>query len=120
MESERASLARRVSARTAELRKANAELAKAANLKDQFISNVSHELRTPLSLITLLTGNLEVLYDSLDDDKRRRMIRDIRGCGRALNDLITGLLEISRIDSGSSIRSGRSWSGSASWCMPSA
>ncbi len=73
----------------------------AERLKDRFISNVSHELRTPLSIITLLSGNLDTLYDRLDDAKRREMIRDIRSHARLLDELITSVLDISRIESGS-------------------
>ncbi len=71
----------------------------AERLKDQFVSNVSHELRTPLSIITLLSGNLDTLYARLSDEKRQRMIRDIREHTRILDDLISDLLEIARIDS---------------------
>jgi two-component system phosphate regulon sensor histidine kinase PhoR len=60
---------------------------------------VSHELRTPLSIVTLLVGNLDRLYQRLDDDGRRRMIRSIRDQVGLLNDLIDDVLEISRIDS---------------------
>jgi PAS domain S-box-containing protein len=72
----------------------------AERLKDQFVSNVSHELRTPLSVITLLSGNLDRLYDRLGDEKRRKMIRDIRDQGQVLNELVGDVLEISRIESG--------------------
>ncbi|HJS29969.1 MAG TPA: ATP-binding protein [Anaerolineales bacterium] len=72
----------------------------AENLKDQFISNVSHELRTPVSVITLLTDNLESLYDRLSDEKRKKLIGDIREHSQVLNDLISSVLEISRIDGG--------------------
>jgi PAS domain S-box-containing protein len=72
----------------------------AERLKDQFVSNVSHELRTPLSVIALISGNLDRLYDHLDDDRRRKMIRDIREHAQVLNDLIGDILEISRIESG--------------------
>jgi PAS domain S-box-containing protein len=74
-------------------------LKEAERLKDQFVSNVSHELRTPLSVITLLSGNLDTLYDRLADTQRRAMIHDIREQTRVLNELITGVLAISRIDS---------------------
>jgi PAS domain S-box-containing protein len=74
-------------------------LKEAERLKDQFVSNVSHELRTPLSVITLLSGNMDTLYDRLDDQQRRRITRDIRAQARVLNELISGILEISRIDS---------------------
>jgi PAS domain S-box-containing protein len=71
---------------------------KAERLKDEFVSNVSHELRTPLSIITLLSGNLDTLFDRLDATRRRKMIRDIREHAQILNDLISSVLEISRID----------------------
>jgi PAS domain S-box-containing protein len=74
-------------------------LKEAERLKDQFVSNVSHELRTPLSVITLLSGNLDTLYERLDDQQRRGITRDIRTQARVLNELITDVLEISRIDS---------------------
>ncbi len=85
-----------------EIHRRNQELAllkEAERLKDQFVSNVSHELRTPLSVITLLSGNLDTLYERLDDEQRRAMIRDIRTHARALNELISDVLELSRIDS---------------------
>jgi PAS domain S-box-containing protein len=75
-------------------------LKEAERLKDQFVSNVSHELRTPLSVITLLIGNLDALYTQLGEDKRQAMIRDIRAQTRVLSELISDVLEVSRIDSG--------------------
>lgn len=74
-------------------------LKEADRLKDQFVSNVSHELRTPLSVITMTVGNLDMLYDRLDDCQRREMIRDLRAQARLLNELIGDILELSRIDS---------------------
>ena len=71
----------------------------AERLKDQFISNVSHELRTPLSVITLVSGNLDRLYDRLGEKKRRQMVHDIRGHVSALDEVIEDVLEISQIDS---------------------
>jgi PAS domain S-box-containing protein len=72
----------------------------AERMKDQFVSNVSHELRSPTSLITLLAGNLEVLYSRLDDARRLHLIGEVRKHARHLSDVIGGVLEISRIDSG--------------------
>jgi PAS domain S-box-containing protein len=100
LDAERALLAQRVAERTAELRAANDELARAARFKGEFVSNVSHELRTPLSVITLVSGNLDTLYERLDDDKRRQMIRDIRAYVREMNHIVGNVLEVSRIDSG--------------------
>jgi signal transduction histidine kinase len=100
LEAERALLAQRVAERTAELRAANDELAQVARLKGEFVSNVSHELRTPLSVITLVSGNLDTLYERLDDDMRRQMIRDVRAYVREMNHIVGNVLEVSRIDSG--------------------
>jgi signal transduction histidine kinase len=100
LEAERALLAQRVAERTAELRAANDELAQVARLKGEFVSNVSHELRTPLSVITLVSGNLDTLYEQLDDDMRRQMIRDIRSYVREMNHIVGNVLEVSRIDGG--------------------
>ncbi|MCB0190885.1 MAG: response regulator [Anaerolineae bacterium] len=75
-------------------------LKQAERSKNEFVSNVSHELRTPLSVITLLSDNLDGLYDRLDEEKRRKMIRDIQKHTESLNNLIGDVLEISRIDSG--------------------
>ena len=72
----------------------------AERMKDQFVSNVSHELRSPTSLITMLAGNLEMLYPRLDDARRLEVIGEIRKHARALSDLIGDVLEISRIDGG--------------------
>ncbi len=72
----------------------------AERLKDQFISNISHELRTPLSIITLLVGNLDALFERLDEERKRKLIRDIRGHIQVLNDLISNVLEVSRLDGG--------------------
>jgi PAS domain S-box-containing protein len=100
LEAEHALLAQRVAERTADLRAANAQLARVARLKGEFISNVSHELRTPLSVITLVSGNLDTLYERLDDHRRHKMIQDIRAYVREMNHIVGNVLEVSRIDSG--------------------
>ncbi len=75
-------------------------LKEAKRFMNQFVSNVSHELRTSLSTVTLTSGNLDMLYERLSDDERRKMVQDIRKQMRILNNLIGDVLEISRIDSG--------------------
>ncbi|MEZ4834757.1 MAG: PAS domain S-box protein [Caldilineaceae bacterium] len=47
LQAERALLAHRVNERTAELKRANSELAQSARHKDEFLASMSHELRTP-------------------------------------------------------------------------
>jgi signal transduction histidine kinase len=75
-------------------------LKKADRAKNEFVSNVAHELRTPLSVLTLISDNLDALYQQLDEGKRQKMIRDIQKHTQILNELINNVLEISRIDSG--------------------
>jgi hypothetical protein len=53
----------------------------------------SHELRTALAVITLIIGNLDLLYERLGDDERRRMIRNIRKHTEKLNALVLDALE---------------------------
>ena len=54
--------------------------------------DLAHELRTSLAILTLLSGNLDLLYERLDDDRRRRMIRDMRAQMQKLNNLIADAL----------------------------
>jgi K+-sensing histidine kinase KdpD len=51
-------------------------------------------LRTSLAIITLVSGNLDLLYERLDDEERQRMIRSIRKHTQKLNDLIGDMLEL--------------------------
>lgn len=71
----------------------------AENMKTHFISNVSHELRTPLSIIALHSGNLDMLYDRLSDERRQQLIREVRFQAGLLDNLIGDVLELSRLDS---------------------
>jgi len=61
---------------------------------EQASMEISHELRTSLAIITLLSGNLDLLYERLSDGERRRMIRDIRKHTQQLNDLIDQVLAL--------------------------
>jgi PAS domain S-box-containing protein len=97
---ERASLAERVAARTAELSAANAELARAVRLKDEFLASVSHELRTPLNAILGLSEALqEQVYGSLNE-RQLRSLYNIENSGRHLLSLINDILDVSKIEAG--------------------
>jgi hypothetical protein len=56
--------------------------------------DISHAVRTRLAIITLLSGNLDMLYERLNDDKRRKMIQDIRTHTQILSDLLCDVLEV--------------------------
>ena len=68
-------------------------------LKSEFVSSVSHELRTPLTTIKTLTHVLRRVQTS--DAERREYLETIEAeCDRQI-DLVTNLLDLSRIESGS-------------------
>ncbi len=68
-------------------------------VRRDFISNLSHELRTPLASLKALT---ETLQDGALDDPpaARRFIDQIQIETDALSQMVTELLELSRIESG--------------------
>ena len=68
-------------------------------VRRDFISNISHELRTPLASLKALT---ETLQDGALDDPpaARRFIDQIQVEVDALSQMVTELLELSRIESG--------------------
>ncbi len=76
------------------------ELAKANQLKSEFLARISHELRTPMNSINgysemLLRG----IYGQLSDKQIDRVERILRN-GRNLLTLIDDLLDIAKIDAG--------------------
>ncbi len=100
LERERALLAKRVEERTAKLSIANAQLARAARLKDEFLANMSHELRTPLNAILGLCETLqEELVGKLNSDQHE-YLQGITSSGRHLLSLINDILDIAKIEAG--------------------
>ena len=100
LQAEQALLERRIAERTAELRIANAELARAARLKDEFLANMSHELRTPLNAVLGLSEALqEGIYGTLNADQANAM-RGVEESGRHLLTLINDILDLSKIEAG--------------------
>ncbi|MBN1995878.1 MAG: response regulator [Anaerolineae bacterium] len=100
LEEERALLAQRVAERTADLSKANAELARAARLKDEFLANMSHELRTPLNGIL---GSSEILQTGAFgpvNEKQIKYLRNIEESGSHLLALITDILDLAKSEAG--------------------
>ncbi|HWQ15998.1 MAG TPA: GAF domain-containing sensor histidine kinase, partial [Roseiflexaceae bacterium] len=98
LEAERAQLARRVEERTADLMAANAQLARAARLKDEFLANMSHELRTPLNSILGLSEALEEEVFGPLTERQRRSVAGIAESGRHLLALINDILDLSKIE----------------------
>jgi signal transduction histidine kinase/CheY-like chemotaxis protein len=100
LDAERALLTRRVAERTADLSLANAELARAARLKDEFLASMSHELRTPLNSIL---GRSEALQEEIYGPVTPAQITSLQGIeesGRHLLSLINDILDLSKIEAG--------------------
>lgn len=82
------------------IRVANAELARAARLKDEFLANMSHELRTPLTSILGMSAMLtEEIYGALNE-KQHQYIEVIAQSGNHLLNLINDILDLAKIESG--------------------
>jgi len=97
---ERNTLTRRVEERTSDLSEANAQLARAARLKDEFLASMSHELRTPLNTILGLSEALqEQVYGPLSA-KQLHALHSIEESGRHLLALINDILDVSKIEAG--------------------
>ena len=73
----------------------------ASRAKSYFLANMTHELRTPLNAILGIADTLaEQARDRGDEDVAEPLLR-ITTAGKRLLDLINGILDLSRVDSGS-------------------
>jgi signal transduction histidine kinase/CheY-like chemotaxis protein len=72
--------------------------AEAANqAKSEFLANMSHEIRTPLNGVL---GMLQILLVTCQDDKQREYIQTAIASSRQLTDLLSDILDLSRIEAG--------------------
>ncbi len=78
-----------------------AEMQRVEQVQRDFIANISHELRTPLTSIRLLAETLEDIIDT-DPDKAQEFVEKIEVEAQYLNDMVSELLDLSRIESGQS------------------
>jgi PAS domain S-box-containing protein len=93
-------LEQRVQERTRELEAVNQELQRVSRHKSEFLANMSHELRTPLNSII---GFAEVLQDpeiSPLTEKQARFLGHIHQAGRHLLELISDILDLSKVEAG--------------------
>ena len=76
------------------------KLQEADRIKSNFLATVSHELRTPL---TSVIGYSEMLLENIAgplNDEQRDYVRTVMEKGDQLLQLITGILDISRMEAG--------------------
>lgn len=89
-----ARLIRSLEAQSRKIVEKNRQLAKASRLKSNFLANTSHELKTPLHSIL---GLAELLPEADSPEEVVHMSERIGVNGRRLMDLVTDLLDFSRL-----------------------
>lgn len=91
-------LEQKVAERTKELEEANRELERASRYKSEFLTTISHELRTPLTSIIAFTELL--LNDQRLEPEQRESLSEVLESSQKLLNMITNLLDYSRIEAG--------------------
>ena len=79
------------------LKLAKEEAEEASFQKSQFLANMSHEIRTPLNAVS---GFISLLHEKETDAEKIRYLQVIKGSSDSLLQIISDILDISKIESG--------------------
>jgi K+-sensing histidine kinase KdpD len=85
-----------------EIQDKNRQLQMASEHKSQFVSSMSHELRTPLNAIIGLTGIMVKNATRFGTEKAQEPLQRVNRAGTHLLGLINQVLDLSKIEAGSS------------------
>ncbi|MCR2747411.1 hybrid sensor histidine kinase/response regulator [Limnobacter parvus] len=69
----------------------------ASKAKGEFLSNISHEIRTPLNAVV---GLAYILKQSKLDSSQLDFVEKLENAGRGLIELVSGVLDVSKIEAG--------------------
>ena len=83
----------------AEVRRAE-ELTAVDSARTALLASVGHDLRTPLSGLRLAVDTLRDPHATLDADTTHDLLETVDAATRRLDDLITNLLDMSRLEAG--------------------
>ena len=90
-------MARRIDAATAALREKKEEAETATRAKSQFLAAASHDLRQPTHALGMFVARLGQLPH---DAQTKHLVASLDASVRAMQDLLDGLLDVSRLDAG--------------------
>ena len=90
-------MARRIDAATAALREKKDEAETATRAKSQFLAAASHDLRQPTHALGMFVARLGQLPH---DVQTGHLVANLDASVRAMQDLLDGLLDISKLDAG--------------------